>query len=194
MPTSFTPAREAAYDFHLHDQNGRPASLADERGKVIALTWIYTSCRDLCPAEGVVIADALRKVGGDRAVGYAVSVDPVGDTPARARDWLERRHFDAGDGRYLLGTRAKLRPVWLHYGIVPINATPAEAQRGREGGGRLPRGRAARHAGASQYRRRPRGRRRPRPARSIRTPTTWSTAAAYGTSPAGTTSTRPTSC
>jgi protein SCO1 len=124
----FTPPRELAYDFHLRDQDGRPASLADARGKVVAVTWIYTSCRDLCPAEGVIVADALRQVGGDRAVGYAVSVDPVGDTPARARDWLERRHFDAADGRYLLGTREQLRPVWQHYGIVPISATPAEAR------------------------------------------------------------------
>jgi cytochrome oxidase Cu insertion factor (SCO1/SenC/PrrC family) len=124
----FTPPREVAFDFRLHDQDGRPARLADARGKVIVLTWIYTSCRDLCPAEGAIISDALRRVGGDRAVAYAVSVDPVGDTPARARDWLERRRFDAADGRYLLGTRDELRPVWLHYGIAPIDATPAEAQ------------------------------------------------------------------
>jgi protein SCO1 len=133
LPTRFTPPREVAYDFQLRDQVGRRASLADARGKVIALTWIYTSCRDLCPAEGAIVADAVRQVGGARAVGYAVSVDPVGDTPARARDWLQRRHFDAADGRYLLGSRAQLRPVWQHYGIVPINATPAEAQAAAKG-------------------------------------------------------------
>ena len=30
--------------------------------------------------------------------------------------------------RFLVGSRAQLRPVWSHYGIVPINATPGEAR------------------------------------------------------------------
>jgi protein SCO1/2 len=124
----FIPARELAYDFHLRDQNGRPASLADERGKVVVMAFLYTSCRDVCPAGGAIMADAVRRIGGDRAIAYAVSVDPVGDTPARARAWLKGRGFTPHDARYLLGTRAQLRPVWLHYGIAPIDATPAEAK------------------------------------------------------------------
>jgi cytochrome oxidase Cu insertion factor (SCO1/SenC/PrrC family) len=124
----FTPPREKAYDFRLTDQHGRPISLADARGKVIAMTWIYTSCRDLCPAEGAIISQALKTIGGDRAVAYAVSVDPVGDTQPRAQQWLDRRRFTEGNGRYLIGTRAQLLPVWLHYGIVPMNATRQEAE------------------------------------------------------------------
>src|SRR3954452_10162415 len=127
LPTRFTPARVAAYDIHLHDQDGRPVSLADARGKVALLTFVYTDCRDVCPAAGAVIAGALKRAGADKAVAYAVSVDPVGDTPARARDWLLRRGFTPQDGRYVLGARAQLRPLWLHYGIAPIDATAAEA-------------------------------------------------------------------
>jgi cytochrome oxidase Cu insertion factor (SCO1/SenC/PrrC family) len=59
---------------------------------------------------------------------YIVSVDPIGDTPRRARDWITRRAFPAGTGQYLLGTRDELRPVWLHYGIAPLQATRAEAE------------------------------------------------------------------
>jgi cytochrome oxidase Cu insertion factor (SCO1/SenC/PrrC family) len=124
----FLPARELAYDFHLRDQDGRPASIADERGKVVVMAFLYTSCRDVCPAGGAIMADAVRRVGGDRAVAYAVSVDPLGDTPARARAWLRGRGFTPQDARYLLGTRAQLRPVWQHYGIAPIDATPAEVE------------------------------------------------------------------
>jgi cytochrome oxidase Cu insertion factor (SCO1/SenC/PrrC family) len=128
LPTRFTPARVVAFDFHLHDQDGRPASLADARGKVALLTFVYTDCRDVCPAAGATIAGALKQVGTDKAVAYALSVDPVGDNPARARDWLLRRGFTPRDGRYILGTRAQMRRVWLHYGIAPIGATPAEAK------------------------------------------------------------------
>jgi hypothetical protein len=53
-----------------------------------------------------------------------VSVDPVGDMPANAREFLQRRDLDPRVFRFLLGTRAQLRPVWRAYGIVPIGATP----------------------------------------------------------------------
>jgi cytochrome oxidase Cu insertion factor (SCO1/SenC/PrrC family) len=122
----FIPPREPAYDFSLRDQDGHRTSLADARGKVIALTFIYATCRDLCPAEGNDIATAMRMVGGDGVVTYIVSVDPVGDTPERARAWIERRRL-SGSASYLIGTRDELRPVWIHYGIAPMNASRAEA-------------------------------------------------------------------
>jgi cytochrome oxidase Cu insertion factor (SCO1/SenC/PrrC family) len=69
----------------------------------------------------------MRIAGGHGVVAYIVSVDPVGDTPERARAWIERRQL-TGSAKYLIGTRDELRPVWVHYGIAPINATPGEAQ------------------------------------------------------------------
>ncbi len=131
VQSRFTPVREPAFDFSLRDQDGRPARLADARGSVIAMTFIYTSCRDLCPAEANDVATAMDMVG-DGVVAYIVSVDPVGDTPKRAREWLERRHM-TGRGRYLVGTREALQPIWRHYGIAPINATRAEAVAAAEG-------------------------------------------------------------
>ncbi len=129
----FEPPREPAFDFRLRDQDGRVTTLADARGKVVAMTFVYSSCRDLCPAEGNTIADALRRVGGDGAEAYAISVDPIGDTPARVREWLQRRDLDARTSHYLIGTRAQLRPVWRAYGIVPLVASPAEATAAMKG-------------------------------------------------------------
>jgi cytochrome oxidase Cu insertion factor (SCO1/SenC/PrrC family) len=123
----FVPPREVAFDFVLPNQDGQPTRLADARGKVIAMTFIYTSCRDLCPAEGADISTAIRTIGGDGVVAYIVSVDPVGDTPRRAGEWLQRRGLD-GHGQYLIGSREQLRPVWAHYGIAPINASRQEAE------------------------------------------------------------------
>jgi protein SCO1/2 len=123
----FVPPREPAYDFSLRDQDGKRTSLADARGKVIALTFIYSTCRDLCPAEGSDIATAMRMVGGHRVEAYVVSVDPIGDTPARVRDWMNRRTL-TGAGHYLIGTRDELRPVWIHYGIAPLQASRREAE------------------------------------------------------------------
>ena len=135
----FVPPREVAFDFSLRNHDGVRTSLADARGKVIALTFIYSYCRDLCPAEGAAIAQAMRDVGGDDVVAYIVSVDPIGDTPKRAKAWLERRGF-AGRGQYLVGSRDELRPVWIHYGIAPVNASRQESLAASGRGRRLSRG------------------------------------------------------
>ena len=46
----FVPPREAAFDFKLRDQDGAD-SIASARGKVLAVTFLYSTCHDLCPAE-----------------------------------------------------------------------------------------------------------------------------------------------
>jgi cytochrome oxidase Cu insertion factor (SCO1/SenC/PrrC family) len=129
----FTPPREQAFDFRLRDQNGRRTSLADARGKVVAMTFIYTSCRDLCPAEGNEIAAALKRFDSSGVEVYVVSVDPIGDTPARVKQWLERRNLPADRSRYLIGSRAQLQPVWRAYGIVPLVASRAETEAALQG-------------------------------------------------------------
>ena len=127
----FVPPREAARDFRLRDQDGHVTTLADARGDVIVMTFIYTTCWDLCPAEAATMMQAVNEVG-DGVRAYAISVDPVGDTPKRVRDWLAVRHWQNGPMRYLTGTRDELAPVWAAYGIVPVNATDTEAYEAAE--------------------------------------------------------------
>lgn len=104
-------------DFALRDQDGRPASLAAYRGRVVILTFLYSTCRDTCPVTANQIMGALDDLG--RPVpALAVSVDPAGDTPARAKTFLGRQHL-TGRMRFLLGDRRTLAPVWRAYGIAP---------------------------------------------------------------------------
>ena len=123
----FIPPREQAFDFELRDQDGKVTSLADARGDVLVMTFIYTTCWDLCPAEAATVMQAANEVG-DGVTVYAVSVDPVGDTPKRVDDWLGVREWQDGRMRYLTGTREQLARVWEAYSIVPVNATDAEAR------------------------------------------------------------------
>jgi protein SCO1/2 len=107
----FVPPAEPAFDFRLRDQDGRAASLAQARGKVVVLTFMYSTCHDLCPAQ---------------------ASDP--------------RVF-----RFLLGTRAQLRPVWRAYGIVPVGATPQEAAAAAAATERFLHSPAAAHRGHRPY-------------------------------------------
>jgi protein SCO1/2 len=126
-PARFVPPREAAFDFRLRDQHGKLTSLRSARGKVVVLTFLYTACQDLCPAQAAEIVDAVNRVGGTGVVVYGVSVDPVGDDEEHVEDWLEKHHLEDAPVEYLTGTRAQLARVWRAYGIVPIGATPEEA-------------------------------------------------------------------
>jgi protein SCO1/2 len=105
-------------DFRLHDQDGRPVSLRQFRGRVVILTFMYTTCRDTCPLTATQIRGALDDLG--RPVpALAVSVDPVDDTPERAKEFLFQRGLGHDRMRFLLGDRAQLAPIWKAYGIRP---------------------------------------------------------------------------
>jgi protein SCO1 len=105
-------------DFTLRDEAGRRVSLADFRGQVTVLTFLYTTCEDTCPVTATTIRGALDDLGHD-VPALAVSVDPANDTERSARRFLSERRLSGGRMRFLLGARAQLAPVWDAYGIRP---------------------------------------------------------------------------
>jgi protein SCO1 len=105
-------------DFHLRDQNGKAVTLRQFRGRVVVLTFMYTTCRDTCPLTATQIRGALDDLDHD-VPALAVSVDPVNDTPARAKKFLFQRGLGHDRMRFLLGSRGQLQPIWKAYGIQP---------------------------------------------------------------------------
>src|SRR5262249_33455984 len=68
------------------DQNGRTLTFYDDviKGKIVVISFIYTSCQDLCPLTTAKMAQLEDKLDG--AVGrdlffISISVDPENDTP-----------------------------------------------------------------------------------------------------------------
>lgn len=104
-------------DFRLRDERGRAVSLADLRGEVVVLTFLYTTCEDTCPLAADQIRGALDDLGHD-VPSLAISVDPANDTARKATRFLLKRHL-TGRMRFLLGDRATLAPIWAAYGIAP---------------------------------------------------------------------------
>ncbi len=70
-------------DFRLTDHTGKVRTLADFRGKVVALFFGYTHCPDVCPTTLSDFAMAIRELGADgaRVQVLFVTVDPERDTP-----------------------------------------------------------------------------------------------------------------
>lgn len=127
VPVRFYPPPEPQADFRLRDQDGRLIRLQEQRGRVVVLTFLYSTCWDLCPAQAEVVRDALRSAGGKGMEVLVVSVDAVGDTPVRTRRFLADHLEYGGPAHFLIGTRPQLEPVWRMYGIAPMDATPEEA-------------------------------------------------------------------
>jgi protein SCO1 len=72
-----------ARDFKLTDHNGQVRTLADFKGKVVAIFFGYTHCPDVCPTTLSDFAAALQQLGplAERVQVIFVTVDPQRDTP-----------------------------------------------------------------------------------------------------------------
>jgi protein SCO1/2 len=77
-------------DFRLKDHNGKERTLADFRGKVVALFFGYTHCPDVCPTTLSDMAKALQILGPDapRVQVLFVTLDPKRDTPELLREYV----------------------------------------------------------------------------------------------------------
>jgi protein SCO1 len=124
--TALEPPR-APLDFSLRDQHGRWVRLSDQRGRVVVLTFLYTSCTETCE----LVTRKLRTVADqldDRrreVTLLAVTVDPARDTVPRiaaySRKWgmLDRWHL-------LTGSERDLRPLWRYYWVGDVGPEPAD--------------------------------------------------------------------
>jgi len=107
-----------ATSFSLYDQYGQTVALEDLRGKVVALTFLYTYCPDICS----IVADRMREthallkdVEDDIAI-VAVSVDSERDTQERILEYSLTWHME--DKWSLLGGNAdELSDIWESYFI-----------------------------------------------------------------------------
>ncbi|UOO92492.1 SCO family protein [Vitreoscilla stercoraria] len=77
-------------DLRLIDSNGNPASLQDFQGKVVAVSFGYTHCPDVCPTNLLDLAKTMKLLGEDAAKVQVlfVSVDPSRDTPTVLKEYV----------------------------------------------------------------------------------------------------------
>jgi protein SCO1 len=116
-------------DFALADQTGRPIHVADFRGKVLAIDFIYTRCPlpDVCPRLSANFAMLQRKFPDRDLVLLSVTVDPDFDTPPVLADYARR--WAAGPSwHFLTGNVAPLAAAlgevyWTDEGSIGHNST-----------------------------------------------------------------------
>jgi protein SCO1/2 len=112
-------------DFTLTDQAGQKVSMADQRGKLVLLTFLYTNCPDVCPLITQNLNQALQMLGTQRddVRVLAVSVDPEGDTPKSVDEYAKAHHL-LPEFHYLIGSRDELTKVWKAYDVAAVASDP----------------------------------------------------------------------
>ena len=68
--------------FTLNDQNGKPRSDSEFRGKLMIVYFGYTYCPDICPTDLMAITQALEALGpaADGVQPVFITIDPARDT------------------------------------------------------------------------------------------------------------------
>jgi protein SCO1/2 len=112
------PKSMPAPDFSLQDQDGKTVSVSALRGHVLAITFLDSHCKQLCPLEGDQLGQAQRALGpGLKLSLLVVSVAPATDTPDSERVFAAVHRW-TGDWRWLTGTPDQLAQVWKAYSIA----------------------------------------------------------------------------
>ncbi|MGH2912656.1 MAG: SCO family protein [Solirubrobacteraceae bacterium] len=111
------PPGIVAPGFTLRDEVGHAVSLSDYRGKVVALTFLSSSCRT-CTLVAQQIRGALDELRSPRDVSTIfVSTNPHQDTPARVTGFLKATSLTTR-AVYLSGSQRQLRPVLRSYHVT----------------------------------------------------------------------------
>lgn len=109
-----------APEFRLTSQDGKRVSLRDLRGKVAAVTFIYTSCADTCPLLTAKMAGLQARLGrdfGPKVVFVSITVDPERDTPDTLKRYAQALGVNLAGWAFLTGTPEEIREVARRYGI-----------------------------------------------------------------------------
>jgi protein SCO1/2 len=107
--------------FTLTSQDGARLSLADLRGKVVVVTFIYASCADTCPLLTAKMAGLQSRLGADfgsKVWFVSITVDPERDSPAILKRYAEAHGANPAGWAFLTGTPAEIREVARRYGVV----------------------------------------------------------------------------
>jgi len=112
------PPGQPVPDFKLHDQDGKTVTAASLRGQPVVFAFVYSTCRDTCPAQVQTIRGALDDLPGKDPRVIGISVDPANDTAKRAKSFMLKQQM-TGRMEFLLGTRKELKPIWDAFAIQP---------------------------------------------------------------------------
>src|SRR5580704_11304331 len=119
------PKIAPAPEFTLTSQDGTPVSLVDFRGKVVAVTFIYTLCTNTCPVLTPMMSFVQDRLGSDFGTKIAfvsITVDPERDTPEVLKEYGEAFGANFTGWFFLTGSPSAIVHVVRRYGVFAAKA------------------------------------------------------------------------
>jgi len=113
---------EAVPDFSLTDQRKRTVSLADLRGTVVALNFVYTNCAlpnfclRLANNFGALQKRFEKRLGKDLVL-LTVTFDPIHDTPEVLAKYSEQWSANSAVWHFLTGAEKDVQRVCRMFGV-----------------------------------------------------------------------------
>lgn len=126
LPEMRLPVIGEAPDFDLISQDGKRVTLADFRGKVLAVTFIFTNCPDICPTLTLNMAQVQEMLGADfgKTIAFvSITIDPERDTPKVLSEYAEAFGANLNGWAFLTGEPVALKNVSQGYGVFAEKAT-----------------------------------------------------------------------
>lgn len=114
---------EAAPEFTLLDQEGRPVVMSRFRGRKVMLNFIFTRCpiATMCPASTQRMSDlqqAAKAAGVTGLEFVSITLDPEYDTPGVLKEYAEVRGLDTSNWSFLTGPDAAVRHLLAQLGVI----------------------------------------------------------------------------
>jgi protein SCO1 len=119
------PRIAPAPEFTLTSQDGAQVTLADFRGKVVAVTFIFTLCTQTCPVLTPMMSFVQDRLGddfGSKIAFASITVDPERDTPEVLKEYAQAFGANLAGWSFLTGAPATIQDVTRRYGVYASKA------------------------------------------------------------------------
>jgi len=110
-----------APDLALVTQSGQPLTLMELRGKVVLLTFTYSTCVEVCPlitAAMVTLQQRLTAAERQQVFFLSVTAQPEVDTPAVLHAYAHHLGVDLASWAFVTGHPQAVQAVWQAFGLT----------------------------------------------------------------------------
>ena len=117
---SLLPRIGPAPPFALTTQDNAQLKLSDLRGKVVAVTFIFTTCKDTCPVLTAKLVGVQRTLAADTSPNVAfvaISLTPEHDTPEVLKAYAKAHNADLTRWSFLTGSTNQIHMLAKQYGV-----------------------------------------------------------------------------
>lgn len=123
---------QPAPQFSLLDHDGKPFKSSSLKGKVVLVSFIFTTCNGTCPATThrlSLVQQALKAKGllrEGRIHFVSITLDPARDTPEVLRRYMRLYDVEEASWSFLTGNKQQVNKVMADWGLWARPAANAQ--------------------------------------------------------------------